>query len=103
MCGFTREVLIAVVSDIETREWRRCELQYVGLLPENPRACSTDDVECFLSIVRDLVGKDFTLKQVKFGWRKVCIECQKRIDPDLPFYYFTAAATLSTQHSCTCV
>ena len=57
MCGFTREVLIAVVSDIETRGWRRCELQNVGLPPENPRACSTASVECFFSIILTLSVK----------------------------------------------
>ena len=32
---------------------------------ENPRASSTDDVECFFSVLRDTVGKDFTLKEVR--------------------------------------
>ena len=32
-----------------------------------------------------------TLKQAQFAWRKVCLEFQKRIDCDLPFYYFTSA------------
>ena len=91
VCGFTREVLVAVVSDIETREWRREYLKRNGFPPEHPRACSTDDIECFFSIIRDLVGKDFTLKQVLYEWRKVCIEYQKRLDPDLPYYYFTSA------------
>ena len=27
-------------------------------------ASSTDDVECFFSVLRDNVGKDFTLKEV---------------------------------------
>ena len=29
--------------------------------------------------------------QVMFGWRKVCVEFRKKIDPDLPFHYFTSA------------
>lgn len=91
VCGFTREVLTAVVSDIETREWRRSELKRLNLPPEHPRACSTDDVECFFSIICDLVGIDFTLKQVQYEWRKVCVEYQKRSDPNLPYYYFTAS------------
>lgn len=32
---------------------------------EHPRASTTDDVECFFSVLRDSVGKDFTLKEVK--------------------------------------
>jgi len=35
------------------------------LPPENPRACQTDDVECLFSVLRDVVGKHFMLKQVK--------------------------------------
>ena len=29
--------------------------------------------------------------QVWYGWRKVTIEFRKRLDPDLPFYYYTSA------------
>lgn len=29
--------------------------------------------------------------QVLFGWRKVTLEFMKRLDPDLPFYYYTSA------------
>lgn len=47
MCGFTREVVTALFADIETREWRRRDR-----VPENPRASTTDDVECFFSITR---------------------------------------------------
>ena len=89
ICGFTREVLVAIIADIETREWRRVEIQEAA--PEHPRSSTTDDVECFFSVLRDLVGKDFTLKQVQFAWRKVCAEFHKRVDPDLRFYYFTSA------------
>ena len=91
VCGFTREVLVALVADIETTEWRRLEICQQSLPPEHPRASTTDDVECFFSVMRDMVGKNFTLKQVKYGWRKVCLEFQKRINPDLPYYYFTSS------------
>ena len=33
-------------------------------MAEHPRASTTDDVECFFSVLRDMVGKDFTHKQV---------------------------------------
>lgn len=89
--GFTRQVLVAVVALIETTEWRWIELVDEGLPPENPRASTTDDVECFFSVIRDLVGKNFTLKQVKIGWRKICQEFKKRINPNLPFYYYTSS------------
>lgn len=41
--------------------------------------------------MRDHVGTNFTLKQAQFSWRKVCLEFQKRITDDLPFYYFTSS------------
>ena len=81
-----------LIANIETREWRRREIaQSQGGTPEHPRASNTDDVECFFSVLRDHVGTNFTLKQVNFAWRKVCIEFQKRMDPSLPFYYFTSS------------
>ena len=75
-----------MIANIETAECWRC----FSVTAESPRASTTDDVECFFSVLRDQVGKNFTLKQVKYEWRKTCLEFQKRIDPDLPFYYFTA-------------
>lgn len=86
VCGFTREVVTALFADIETREWRRRD----GVL-EHPRASTTDDVEFFFFITRDQIGLNFTLKQVQFAWRKLCVEFQKRISPDLPFYYYTSS------------
>ena len=61
-----------------------------GLPPEHPRASTTDDVECFFSVLRDMVGKHFTVKQVQYEWRKLCTEYMKRTDPELPFYYHTS-------------
>lgn len=83
-------MLVAVVADIETQEWRRIELSKQSLPPEHPRASTTVDVECFFSMIRDMLGKNFTLKQVKFAWRKICSEYQKRIVPEIPYYYFTS-------------
>ena len=56
--GFTREVLIALSADIKSREWRHSRLP-----PGHPRSSTTDDVECFFSVHRDSIGKDFTMKQ----------------------------------------
>ena len=55
---------MALFADIESREWRRGFLAREGLPEEHPRASTTDDVECFFSVLRDSVGKDFTLKEV---------------------------------------
>ena len=65
MRGFTRETLIALAADIETRQWRRGFNLINGVPVEHPRSSTTDDVECFFSVIRDTVGKDFTLKQVR--------------------------------------
>ena len=69
-------------------EAQECQNWY---LSEHPRASTTDDVECFFSVMRDLVGKDFTLKEVQYSWRKVCFEFFKRLDAGLPYYYYTSA------------
>jgi len=62
--GFSRETLIALAANIETREWRREYNNNNGIPPEHPRASSSDDVECFFGVLRDTVGKDFTLNEV---------------------------------------
>ena len=55
-----------------------------------PKASTTDDVQCLFSIMRDMVGSHFTLQSVKYNWRKVCNEFYKRLDPALPFFYYTS-------------
>ena len=55
--------MIALVADIESREWRSQHNHLLGILAPHPRSCTTDDVEYFFSIMRDSIGKDFTLKQ----------------------------------------
>lgn len=62
--GFTRETLSALLVDIESREWRREYNQENDIPPEHPRASTSDDVECLFSVLRDMVGKDFTHKEV---------------------------------------
>ncbi|XP_065887166.1 uncharacterized protein [Dysidea avara] len=89
--GFSRETIIALAANIESREWRCKYLAANNEPPEHPRASTTDDVECFFSVLRDSVGKDFTLKEVQFGWRRVVHEFAKRLDPELPFYYYTSS------------
>lgn len=89
--GFSRETLSALVTNIEGTEHRRRE--NAGSSPEHPRTCSTDDVECFFSVMRDTIGKNFTAKEVRYGFRKICNEFVKRLNPDLPFYYHTSSHT----------
>lgn len=91
MLGFSRETLAAVITNIEGRECHRRQRSCNHQLMEHPRASSTDDVECFFSMMRDIIGQNFTTKEVKFGMRKIVLEFAKRVDQDLPFYYYTSA------------
>ena len=84
MLGFSKETLIAVICNIEGREWRQRNIQSRRTKAENARAGTTDDVVCLFSIMRDTIGQNL---QVKFGFRKVCTEFKKMLDPDLPYYY----------------
>ena len=85
--GLTRETVYALTTGIESIEWRRRS----STQQENPRSGTTDDVECIFSIMRDIIGKHFTLRQVRYAWRKICVEFSKRLDPDLRYYYFTSS------------
>jgi len=87
---FSQETLNALLADIEGREWRQMHNELVGIPFEHPRSSTTDDVECFFSILRDTIGANFTLKEVKYIWRKACVEMAKRLDPELFYYYYTA-------------
>ena len=78
ICGFTKETLMAV-TNIESREWRRRGITSAQLHPEHPRASTSDDCECFFSVMRDNIGKNFTLKEVKVNFRKVCMEFGKEL------------------------
>ena len=59
----------------------------MNLPPEHPRASTMHDVECFFSLLRNMIGKHFTVKDVRFTWRKICKEFAKRLDKNLPYYY----------------
>ena len=84
---------MAVITDIEGREWRRRHSSQRGGIPDHPRASTSDDVECFFSMARDAFGQNFTVKEFKYGFRKICAEFNKRLDADLPFYYHTSSHT----------
>ena len=52
--GLTRETLITLTTNIESREQKRVSNNKNGYSLEHPRSATTDDVEC------DCVGKHFT-------------------------------------------
>jgi len=82
---------VALIANTEGRKWHRREVMNGDWNQERPRASTTDDVECFFSMMRDNIVLNFTTKQVKFNVRKVYGEFTKRLDPELPFYYYTSA------------
>ena len=95
--GFSKETVVALITNIEGREWHRRESINEGLVAEHPRTSTTDDVECFFSSKKDTIGQNFTTKQVKFGIQKVYSEFIKHLDPDLPFFIIHQATSVFTK------
>ena len=62
--GFSKETLVALTTNIEGREWHRREVVNGNCKADHPRASTTDDVECFFSMIRDNIEHNFTTKQV---------------------------------------
>lgn len=91
ICGFTREILVGLVANLESRELRRRENLARKLPPEHPRASSTDDVEGLFSLLHDMLGDIFDLKQFHDAQSKILNEFNKRINPELKYYYWTGA------------
>ena len=89
ICGLTRELVIGLTANLESREIRREEYVKRGLHPEHPRASSTDDVEGFVALLHEVLGPPFDTKQFYSESPKILNEFKKRIDPSSAFYYWT--------------
>ena len=89
ICGLTREVIVGLVANLESRELRRIEYIQRNIKPEHPRSSSTDDVESFISLLHEILGLNFDLKQVFSELPKILNEFRKTVDKDLPFHYWT--------------
>ena len=62
-------MLVGITTNIDSQEDRR---KRPDLPPEHPRASTTDDLECFFSLVhRKAHGQNSTLKEFKNHWRKL--------------------------------
>ena len=70
VCGFLRETVIEVTTNIESQEMRRCQNEEIGYA-EHPRAGGTDDLETFFGLTHPYLGNVFTLKQFKELWPQV--------------------------------
>ncbi|KAK3708189.1 hypothetical protein QZH41_017930 [Actinostola sp. cb2023] len=64
ICGFSRETVIAVTTNIESIEYRRRQNLELGY-EEHPRAGTTDDVEAIFALFHRFLGNIFTLKEFK--------------------------------------
>jgi len=88
--GLPREIIVALVSNIESQELRRREGALRGLLPENPLTSSTDDVEGYFSVNHEMLRDSFDLKTFYDQYPKTLNEFNKRIDPHTLFFYCTS-------------
>ena len=64
------------------------------------RASSTDDVECFFSMTRDSLGRNFNSKQVKFGIRKIYGELLNAWAQICPFITILPVILVSMKGHC---
>lgn len=62
ICGLTREVVVGLVANLESRELRRLEYAARHLPAEHPRASATDDVESMFALLHEILGDIFDLK-----------------------------------------
>lgn len=70
ICGFCRETVVAVTTNIESMELRRCQSASIGY-EEHPRAGTSDDVEGFIALFHRFLGMIFTVKELKALWPKI--------------------------------
>lgn len=84
--GLTREVVVALVANIESQEHRRL----YSPAPEHPHASSIDDLEGFFSIVHEMLGPSFDLNTFFDQYPKILDDFNQRLDPNTPFFYYTS-------------
>lgn len=89
--------MVGRVANVESRLIRQKEYVDRGLPPEHPRSSSSDDVEGLISLLHEIFGPVFDLKQFYNECPKILNEFRKRIDPDLPFFYWTGAKQRYTE------
>ena len=70
ICGFSRETVIEITTNIESQEARRRINKEVGY-PMHPRAGGTDDLETFFGLVHRYLGNVFLLKDFKQIWPRL--------------------------------
>ena len=71
--------MVALIANSEGQEARRKRNDELNG-PEHPRAPTTDDVECFISCIRNDLGPTFNIKSLSKTWSIICREFEKRMD-----------------------
>ena len=89
----TREVIIGLVANLETREQWHENYSAMELPPEHPCASSTDHTEGIISLFHEILGSIFDIKEFFDEFPKILNEFGKWIDPDCPLYYWTGCHT----------
>lgn len=70
LCGFSRETVIELTTNIESQKFRRRQNKEIGHA-ENPRASETDDLECLYGMCHSWLGPYYTLKEFQQKWPKI--------------------------------
>ena len=95
ICGLTREIIVGLVANLETRQQCREEYSERDLPPEHPRASPTDDVEGIIALFHEVIGVIFDTKEFYDEFPKIMNEFSKKSVPNLSFYYWTGHQTCS--------
>lgn len=93
ICGMTREIIVGLVANLETRQQRREEYTERHLPPEHPRASSTDSVEGIIAPFHEVIGVVFDTKEFYDEFPKIMNEFSKKSDRNLSLYYWTGSQT----------
>jgi hypothetical protein len=81
------------VANLESQHLLEIEYRSRCLQPQHPRSSSTDDVESFIALLHKMLGSIFGPKQFYSELFKILNEYKKRIDTELPFFYWTGLKT----------
>ena len=60
--GLTKETAAGLIANLTSLELRREEYIQRGLSPEHPRSGTSDNVECSISVLLEMLGDIFNLK-----------------------------------------
>ncbi len=83
--GLTRKVNVGMLANLTSLQMRIQEYSTRQLPPEHPRAGASDDVESFISVLHEMLGDSFDIKQLYQSLPKIMNEFLQRINSDCTF------------------